>query len=234
MTSTSSTSDGATTASELRVAIVDDHAVFAEALNTALQHVPDVRTVGIATTVASGIALIDAARPDVAVVDYTLPDGFGSELIQQLAGRGSPTRVVVLTGVTDEGAFRDALEAGCAGYVTKDRPLDELVAAVRAAAAGDMAVSPALLGRVLPQLRGADGRSITRLTPREQEVLQLVADGLANKAIALELGLRLHTVRNHVQNILTKLGAHSKLEAVATATRAGMLLPPGRRRPTRA
>jgi DNA-binding NarL/FixJ family response regulator len=217
----------------MRVAIVDDHAVFAEALQAALELVPGVRTVGVATTVAGGVALVDAVRPDVAVVDYTLPDGFGSELIQQLEGLGAATRVVILTGVTDEVAFRDALEAGCAGYVTKDRPLDELVAALRAAAAGEMAVSPALLGRVLPQLHRRDGASPVRLTPREQEVLQLVADGLSNKAIALELGLRLHTVRNHVQNILTKLDAHSKLEAVALATRAGMLLPPGRRRPAR-
>jgi DNA-binding NarL/FixJ family response regulator len=215
---------------ELRVVIVDDHAVFAEALSAALELVDGVRTVGVAMTIADGVNVITACRPDVAVVDYTLPDGFGSELIERLGAADAAVPVVILTGVNDEAAFRDALEAGCAGYITKDRPLDELVGAVRAAALGEMAVSPALLGRVLPRLRGSDRAQGRPLTPREAEILALVADGLSNKAIAAELGLRLHTVRNHVQNVLTKLGAHSKLEAVALATRAGLLAPPGRRR----
>jgi DNA-binding NarL/FixJ family response regulator len=221
--------DVAEPAHELRVVIVDDHAVFAEALSAALELVDGVRTVGVAMTISEGAGLIAAVRPDVAVVDYTLPDGSGSELVRRLGAAGVAVPVVILTGVNDEAAFRDALEAGCAGYITKDRPLDELVSAVRAAAAGDMAVSPALLGRVLPQLRRSDRGHARLLTPREEEILALVAEGLSNKAIAAELGLRLHTVRNHVQNVLTKLGAHSKLEAVALATRSGLLAPPGRR-----
>ena len=131
--------------------------------------------------------------------------------------------MVILTAAEDEAAFLDALEAGCAGYVTKDRPLEEVVAAVNAAANGELAVSPAMLARTLPRLhRESEARG--SLTPREREVLELVAQGLSNKAIASELSLRLNTVRNHVQNVLNKLGAHSKLErsrscAFRTATR---------------
>ncbi len=212
----------AQTGDDLRVIVVDDHAVFAQALAEALNSAPGLASAGATFSIASGIALAESVRPDVVVVDYRLPDGLGSDLIRTLRERLEGVRVVVLTAAADEAAFLDALEAGCAGYVTKDRPLEDVVAAVEAAAAVELAVSPALLGRVLPRLRGDAPRG-SQLTAREREILELVAEGHANKTIATKLGLRLNTVRNHVQNILTKLDAHSKLEAVAIATRQGMI-----------
>jgi DNA-binding NarL/FixJ family response regulator len=206
----------------VRVVIVDDHAVFAEALSAALDAVDDLTTVGTAYSLAEAFALVEETNPDVAVVDYRLPDGRGSELITKLRDQGSDVRVVILTASADEVAFLDALDAGCAGYVTKDRPLVDVVDSVRAAAGGELAVSPTLLGRVLPQLR-RDEAARSTLTAREREILELVADGVPNKTIAVQLSLRLNTVRNHVQNVLTKLGAHSKLEAVAIATRSGLI-----------
>jgi two-component system nitrate/nitrite response regulator NarL len=205
----------------VRVVIVDDHAVFAQALASVLADQDGMTAVGTAYSVADGIALIEEVAPDVAVVDYRLRDGRGSDLVRTLHGSARDVRVVILTAAEDEAAFLDALDAGCAGYVTKDRPLEEVVAAVTAAASGDVAVAPALLARTLSRL----GREIprARLTVREREVLELVAEGLSNKAIAAALSLRLNTVRNHVQNILTKLDAHSKLEAVAIATREGLI-----------
>jgi len=208
----------------VRVVIVDDHAVFAQALAAALDAVDGLTTVGLAYSLAEALPLVEQASPDVAVVDYRLPDGRGSQLITKLRDHGSDVRVVILTASADEVAFLDALDAGCAGYVTKDRPLVDVVDSVRAAAGGELAVSPTLLGRVLPQLR-RDQAARSTLTAREREILELVADGVPNKAIASQLSLRLNTVRNHVQNVLTKLGAHSKLEAVAIATRSGLIRP---------
>jgi DNA-binding NarL/FixJ family response regulator len=206
----------------LSVVIVDDHAVFAQSLATALEEIDGVDPVGTAYSVADGLALIEELMPDVAVVDYRLRDGRGSDIVRALHDSAPAVRVVILTAAEDDAAFLDALEAGCAGYVTKDRPLEEVVAAVTAAAAGELAVAPAMLARALSQLpRDADRSG--RLTPREREILELVAQGMSNKAIAAELSLRLNTVRNHVQNVLTKLDAHSKLEAVAIATREGIL-----------
>jgi two-component system nitrate/nitrite response regulator NarL len=156
------------------------------------------------------------------VVDYRLPDGRGSDLVRSLHESAPEVRVVILTAAEDDGAFLDALEAGCAGYVTKDRPLEAVVDAVTAAAAGDLAVSTSLLARTLPRVHREPGTA-ARLTAREREVLELVAEGVPNKTIATRLSVRLNTVRNHVQNVITKLGAHSKLEAVAIATRAGLI-----------
>lgn len=213
------------TAATVRVAIVDDHAVFAQALARALEQVSGVETSGVAYTLADGGRLIDAAAPDVAVVDYRLPDGRGTDLVRAAARRDPPVPVVILTASADEAAFLDALDAGCAGYVTKDRSLEEVVDVLLAAAAGELAVPRAMLERVLPRLRRDDSRRFD-LTDRELQVLSLVAQGRPNKTIAADLGLRLNTVRNHVQKVLNKLGAHSKLEAVAIATRSGLLPDP--------
>jgi DNA-binding NarL/FixJ family response regulator len=209
----------------VRVVIVDDHAVFAQALESALQAIPGIVGAGVAYSLAAGLDLVARAQPDVAVVDYRLPDGTGSDLIRGSRTAAADLRVVVLTASADEAAFLDSLEAGCAGYVTKDRPLEEVVSAVEAAAAGELAVSPSMLGRVLPRLH-REAIEGSPLTAREREILALVAEGHANKTIATKLGLRLNTVRNHVQRVLTKLGAHSKLEAVAVATRQGLLRSP--------
>jgi DNA-binding NarL/FixJ family response regulator len=206
----------------IRVVIVDDHAVFAQSLASALADVAGLDTIGTAFSVADGRTLIEEVRPDVAVVDYRLRDGRGSDLVRALHKTVPEVRVVILTAAEDDAAFLDALEAGCAGYVTKDRPLEEVVGAVTAAAAGDLAVSTSLLARTLPNVH-RDGTTRARLTPREREVLELVAEGVPNKTIAARLSVRLNTVRNHVQNVLNKLGAHSKLEAVAIATRAGLI-----------
>ena len=112
---------------------------------------------------------------------------------------------------------------GCSGYVTKHKVVEEVVDAVRAANAGEALISPGMLARLLPRLRPTKKGVGSDLTSREVEVLQCLAQGLANQAIAEQLVISVHTVRHHVQNIITKLQAHSKLEAVATATREGII-----------
>ena len=116
-----------------------------------------------------------------------------------------------------------AVEAGCAGFVTKDRTVDELVAAIQAVADGEALISPLMLNRVLRQLRRRDDRPGADLSAREREVLALVCEGMSNPAIAERLHVSHNTVRSHVQNILSKLQVHSKLEAAAVATRDGLV-----------
>ncbi len=133
---------------------------------------------------------------------------------------------MVLTGSGQDRALLESLDAGALGFVTKHQRFGEVVAALRAAARGEATISPALLGKVLPQLRsGAD--SGVRLTDRERSVLQLLALGKSNQSIADELFLSINTVRNHVANVLAKLNARTRTEAVSIATRDGLVAPGG-------
>ncbi|MBA2697104.1 MAG: response regulator transcription factor [Actinobacteria bacterium] len=158
------------------------------------------------------------------LLDQRLPDGSVVEAIIELCRLAPRSRVVLLVASSDDAVLVAATQAGAAGFVATTSPVEELVAAVRAAAAGDVLISPVLLPRLLarlqaPTVRG-DGQ---QLTAREREVLELIAEGLSNAAIAARLVLSVNTVRNHVQNLLTKLGAHSKLEALSVAVRDGLL-----------
>jgi DNA-binding NarL/FixJ family response regulator len=129
----------------------------------------------------------------------------------------------MLTGFAEDDVLVAAIEAGCSGYVTKHNAVDEVVSAVRAAAAGEALISPSMLARLLPKLRRGYQGLGSDITPRELEVLRMLAEGLSNRAIADKMSISLHTVRNYVQSLLTKLQAHSKLEAVAAAVKEGII-----------
>ena len=131
--------------------------------------------------------------------------------------------IVVLTATTADHVLVAAIEGGASGFVSKTRGLDEVTNAVRAAAAGESVISPELLARLLPRLHRRQPEARDKLTEREREVLELLAEGLSNAAIAERLVVSVHTVRNHVANLSTKLGAHSKLEALSIAVREGLL-----------
>jgi DNA-binding NarL/FixJ family response regulator len=209
--------------SPVRLLIVDDHDLLASSLQLALSRAPDVEPVGRATTVAEACRMTRSSRPDVVVLDYRLPDGDGVTAIPQLRAAHPGVKVVILTASDSEQLLASAVEAGCSGFVLKAEPLEELLAAVRAAAAGEVNISPMLLARLLPRIRRGAPALGGDLSPRELDVLNLLAEGLANSAIAERLGISIYTVRNHVQAILAKLGVHSKLEALATAVREGLL-----------
>jgi DNA-binding NarL/FixJ family response regulator len=130
---------------------------------------------------------------------------------------------VVLTASAADHVLVAAIEAGAAGFVSKSRSLDELTAAVRAAASGESVISPEMLARLLPRLQRNGRTRHNDLTEREREVLDLLADGLSNAAIAERLFVSVHTVRNHIANLSAKLGAHSKLEVLSIAVRDGLL-----------
>jgi DNA-binding NarL/FixJ family response regulator len=205
----------------IRVLIVDDHASAREPLAVLLGLEPDLEVVGQAGSVAEATSMVD--RADLAIVDLGLPDGNGIELIDRFRGQFPERIVLVLTGETDLRVWAQAIEAGAAGVIHKAAPFDQVVAAVRAAAAGEMVHSPAEISemlRIAARHRVEDRqaeRVIASLTAREIEVLQALALGLSDKQIAVRLSVSPKTVRVHMANILDKLDRTSRLQALIFA-----------------
>lgn len=210
----------------LRVVLIDDHVMFAEGVAASLRATGEVEVAAITPTAEDGEAAVDTYRPHVVLLDYGLPDDDGVALARRLHQRFPEVKLVMVTSLVDERLVLKAVEAGCAGFVTKDRTVDELVSAIRSVADGEALISPIMLNKVLRQIRRrSEGTVGAELSGREREVLQYVCDGLTNPAIAERLHVSHNTVRSHVQNILSKLQVHSKLEAAAVATRAGLVDP---------
>jgi DNA-binding NarL/FixJ family response regulator len=207
----------------IRVLLVDDHQIFGSSLAFVLDNEPDLRTVGVAGTVADAVSMTASNRPDVVLLDQRLPDGTGVEAIGPLLEANPDVQIVMLTASTSDQVLVSAMEAGASGFIDKSRSLGEVTAAVRSAAAGESLITPRLLARLLPRLRRTEGAGHSDLTEREREVLGLLAEGMSNAEIAARLVVSVHTVRNHVANLSAKLGAHSKLEALAIAVRRGLV-----------
>jgi len=210
-----------------RVLLIEDHASFREALAFMLNREPDFEVVGEAGT-AAGAQQIEADW-DVAVVDLGLPDGRGSEVIETLHARHPAGRVVVLTAARTSADAAAAVEAGAVGIIDKSSAVASIVDALRQVAEGESLME---MQEVLALIRGAReererlvrGQDLAdRLTPREREVLQALADGLSNREIAQRLHISVETQRTHMVNILAKLGAHSQLQALVIAVRHGIV-----------
>ena len=207
----------------IKVMVVDDHQLLTQSLLMVLGDEPDLEVVATAASVAEARLMARRHQPDVALMDYRLPDGLGTDAARQIRQENPETKVVMVTGFPDDAILVAAIEAGCSGYITKESAITEAISAVRAAHAGEALISPPMLARLLPKLR-RDYRGVgSTLTEREREVLALLAKGSQNQAVADQLFLSVNTVRKHVQSILSKLGAHSKLEAVAIAAREGVI-----------
>ncbi len=207
----------------IRVLIIDDHEVLASSLALVLDAEEDITTAGVATTLEQARAMIDSVQPDVLLLDHRMPDGDGVAAIPSLQALRPSLGVVVLTASSADHVLMAAIEAGASGFLSKTRSLDEVTAAVRAAAAGESVISPEMLARLLPRFGRGKPHTADELTEREREVLALVAEGLSNAAIAERLVVSVHTVRNHIASLSAKLGAHSKLEALSIALRRGLL-----------
>jgi DNA-binding NarL/FixJ family response regulator len=206
-------------ADSIRIVVVDDHQMVADTLVRALTAEHDMDVVAVAGTVAGALDEVRLQRPDVVVLDFHLPDGTGADGITALKGAVPTIEVVVITGDIDGDGVFAAIDAGCLGFVTKDRAVDELISAVRAVSRGEPAISPAVLRRLVK--RNERQRDLGLLTPRELAVLERLAAGCSNDTIAAELFVSTSTVRNHIQSVLSKLDAHSKLEAVVKGVIAG-------------
>ncbi|MBF8185112.1 response regulator transcription factor [Nonomuraea sp. K274] len=207
----------------IRLVLVEHHAMVAEAIGMALDRAPGIEVVAQAGTIAAAVADAGRCQPDVVVLDRRLPDGDGISAIGRLAAAAPKARVLVLTGEATASVAARVVEAGGAGLVVKSSRLGELESAVREVAAGGVVFAPALLPGVLDRLTGRAGQLGAALTARERETLLLLAEGASTDEISERLGVARNTARNHVQHVLEKLGARSKLEAVALARRDGLL-----------
>lgn len=207
----------------ITVLLVDDHTMFLQGMQRMLADQPDIKVVATANSVESAVSAARMYKPDVVLMDYELPDGDGVQATARIKQEVPESKVVMVTSYTDEGVLVAAIEAGASGYVTKHKVVEEVVGAVRAAADGEALISASMLARLLPKLRPNKRGLGSDLSPRELEVLALLAEGSSNQAIAEKLVISVHTVRHHVQNIITKLESHSKLEAVAAAAREGLI-----------
>lgn len=212
--------------------MVDDHAVFAEALALAIDAAPDLACVGTAPTVDEALAVADATEPDVVVMDVGLPGTDGLAGTRLMRERHPGVRVLVLTGQapTPE-LLLEAVAAGASGLLPKDSHLGQVTATIGALRDGTVAVDRRLLmvvmqaaGRPVPSPRSSRRREV--LTSRERQVLELLAAGVDLQTAATHLGLSVHTCRGHLKSLFLKLGAHSQLEAVAAARAQGLLHAP--------
>ncbi|HEX3607057.1 MAG TPA: response regulator transcription factor [Candidatus Dormibacteraeota bacterium] len=208
----------------IRVLLVDDHAMVAEGFRRLLDATGDIEVVAMASTAVAAAEAAVEHRPDVVLMDYRLPDGPGTAAAARIRAEVPGARVIMLTGSDEPDALRAALAAGCVGYLEKTGPLDRLPAAIRAAAAGESVISPHHLAQLSAEPAAPAPRHLL-LTRRELEILRLVAEGMSNQMIADAAVVSIHTVRTHIQAILEKVGAHSKLEAVTIARRQGLLGP---------
>ena len=205
----------------IRVLVVDDHAVVREGLRTFLSLQDGIDVVGEAGDGREAVAVAERERPDVVLMDLVMPRLDGVQAMRELRARVPRARVIVLTSFLDDDRLLPAIRAGAAGYLLKNVEPSELARAVRAADAGEALIDPAVAARRDDALAEGDEREEQPLTAREQEVLDLVARGYANKRIALELGIAEKTVKTHVGHVLAKLGVADRTQAALYATRSG-------------
>ena len=209
---------------EIRVLIADDHAVVRQGLRTFLELQEDIEVVGDAADGAAALAGVERFEPDVVLMDLVMPGVGGVEAIRRLRTLRPETRVLVLTSFLDDEKLFPAVRAGAAGYLLKDVEPSELVRAIRTVADGESLLHPAVAARLMVEFSDTE-RPVAEdaLTAREREVLLLIARGLPNKQIALELGIAEKTVKTHVSSILGKLGLTDRTQAALYAVRAGLI-----------
>jgi DNA-binding NarL/FixJ family response regulator len=216
---------------EIRIMVVDDHDTFRDPLAFMLEREPDLTVVARPRSLSEAREDLQSAEHavDVAIVDLNLPDGSGTDLIRELRSSLPRATALVLSATTDQKHLASAIEAGAAGVMHKSAPMSDLVEAVRRLAAGEQLLSQQeVIGalRLLVRVRESNREAqlaIDRLTPREREVLQALAEGWSDREIATRLHVGVGTVHSHVTNILSKLEVSSRLQALVFAVRHGVV-----------
>ncbi len=205
----------------IQILIVDDHSVVRQGLRMFLSLDPDLKIVGEARNGAEGVLLAHELRPDVVLMDLLMPVMDGVTAITTIRRELPEVEVIALTSILEDSLVYGAIRAGAIGYLLKDTEGDELCQAIKAAAAGQVQLSPQAAARLMREVRAPE--SPETLTPRELDVLGLMARGLANKEIARDLGIGEKTVKTHVSNILSKLGVLSRTQAALYAIQIGLV-----------
>ncbi|MFJ2740122.1 response regulator [Streptomyces sp. NPDC087440] len=216
----------------VRVLVVDDQAMVREGIVLLLGLLPGIEVVGSAGDGEEAVDLVAAHAPDVVLMDLRMPRCDGVEATRRIRARHPATQVVVLTTYADDDWLFPALRAGARGYLTKDADGEEIVRAVRDVMSGQARLSPAVQRRLLEQVTApappapGHGGLPDGLTPREAEVLELIADGLPNAEIARRLRIGSATVKTHINNLFAKTGVRDRAQAVRYAYRQGIARPP--------
>lgn len=205
----------------VRVVLVDDHPVVRSGLRAWLDSRDGIEVAGEAETARDAVSLIAAARPDVVVLDLKLPDGSGLDVLIRIRDTDDPPGVVVLTSFGDDRDIISAVEGGADGFLHKDAAPGEIEAAIRTVAGGGRALSPRATSALVDGVRRGRPAAIEQLTPREREVLELLAGGRSNAEIADELTISIKTVKTHVSAILRKLDVDDRTQAALEAVRHG-------------
>ncbi|MFD3522689.1 response regulator [Streptomyces sp. NPDC058653] len=205
------------------VFLLDDHEVVRRGVHELLAAEDDIDVVGEAGTAEDALTRIPATRPDVAVLDVRLPDGSGVEVCREIRSRDEGIKCLMLTSFSDDEALFDAIMAGASGYVLKAIRGDELLTAVRDVAAGRSLLDPAATARVLQRLREGNtpkgDERLANLTDQERKILDLIGEGLTNRAIGERLHLAEKTIKNYVSSLLSKLGMERRSQAAAYVAR---------------
>jgi len=199
-----------------RVLIIEDHQVVAEGLAALINDQKDMKVVGQAGTVAESVGLAAELKPDLVLIDFRLTDGTGADAATAIRQLRPETKLIFLTREDSDAARFAALEAGASGFIHKSRAAQEVVDAIRTVADGGNLFTPRGIAQLLNSRREIEAQ-LERLTAREKEVLRLMAEGIASRDIASKLGISYTTVRTHIRSLGSKLGVHSKLEAIVKA-----------------
>jgi DNA-binding NarL/FixJ family response regulator len=215
------------TGRRIELLLVDDHRAVLDALATALGREPDMAILGTAGSIAELSRYLNR-RPDVALVDYSLPDGTGADACRLIKARWPSTRIVILSATDAEPDVMAAIRAGADGYMTKGQRLSVLVSVLRDAYAGRQLLGADVLGRIARGLHALPSEPVltSPLTPRELGVLRALADGHSTHVIAAELGIAEGTVLRHIEAIRRKFGVGTRLEAVTKAIQHDIVQPP--------
>lgn len=206
--------------------LADDHALVRDVLRKYIEERPGLRIVAEASEGRELVEAVQTHRPDVAIVDLWMPGLSGADAARQITQSGSSTRVLILTMHEDLVHVRDALRAGAAGYVVKTAPARQLLDAIEAVSRGNFYVSPSVSHHLVQSVRAEDGAGSTLLsvlTPREREVMQLIAEGLSAKEIATKLGVSIKTAEAHRARLMAKLGVRKASLLVRIAIREGLV-----------
>jgi DNA-binding NarL/FixJ family response regulator len=205
-----------------RVLIVEDHRVVAEGLAALINHQADMRVVGSVGAVADCVMAAADLNPDVVLLDFRLPDGSGPDAAAAIRSIRPAAKMIFLTREDTDAARFAAVQSGASAFLHKSRAAAEVVAAIRDVARGTMLITPRTISTLLAKRRSIEAQ-LERLTPREKEVLRLMAEGYPSRAIAAELGISYTTIRTHIRSLGSKLAVHSKLEAIVKAREFGLI-----------
>ena len=212
----------AATVTPIRIVVTDDHPVVREGLVAILSTQPDFAVVGDAASGPATLELVRALSPDIVLLDLEMPQMDGVETLRRLQRMTPTTRVIIFTAFDTDERILSAVRAGAQGYLLKGAPRNDIFQAIRVVYQGGSLLEPMIAQKLLRQV-SQEGPADAALTPRELDVLRLLARGLQNKEIALELGITGRTTKFHVGSLLRKLGAGNRTEAVAIAAQRGLI-----------